>query len=987
MWPDTKLVNQLFRGEALGLTQDELLSVHQAPLLKKRENNRYVTAGEDELFNSLLDCNNPNGYKIILLTGDSGSGKTHQVRWCHAKLCNRFSGNDNNVIIFLEVNSSLKDAVIKLLDQLGDEEDWVRIREQLNQAGAIISNVEDDIVRFCTEIVIQLSNDIRNQLCDRPALNQQLAELFSDLGFIEKIQQDSNNFINILIRSLYDPNDQSLYVQRSRPLRLEDFYFKDLVDMGLPETVEFLYNNFELGVDVEASVQIIKDCWNGASKRLFASRYAVQINVLELFNKIREKLFNQGKNLFLLIEDYVNLSGIQDSIREGLRSPVIINGERRLCDLHALIASTPGQINLDTFDTRSEKWIIEFPTSEQGDHYRIADLIGRYLFACRTPSDQRLDENGNPKNEKIVFDGNIEHKYECFGNINGNYLFPFSEKMLKVLQREMKLKVPREIINACRTLLVNGNNVERTFLEQFNSDIVRIDHSLSQKILANVNNNDQVWARIIVYYYGNNSDEIDPGIFKYFGIGNPFKKPNDKKEQTEDSGEEKKIGEKVPKIQEQTKTNIDDPTIGNEQTNEREKQLLEFKKLEDSINSWNLGNHLDQVVSRELQELIRDAFKENLDWNTLLTKYNDSQKGSLIEKFYLFNFYGKIQQNSIVLISEDGYKNPETLSRVVDWLLAICYRKVFSGFNSDSPIIHDKSPYFWYRCYNDFIDQFRDRFIEVHRNLEDTEKLIRDSILLSIASGRKIRDGEDFDLVKMFIEPEVKSFPGKYDDFSKLLNEVKVKLDPLLEKLKNLFGARQGDTGNALAIDVVSMKHYLNLDKINEVNLNTVLGEKNIGRLNNTIALVNIAVRRIQEGFGNEINTAATLAHINRMINLLNIREKDPVHPKLVLIEGHALYLSMTKGEVTIPHITIIDENLSSLKKLEILRDIDLNQLNMFSSFVEVFNNFHTMFLKSNPTPDGEDEAGIGNARAQVIANLKSAIDLLQNFGGINDNN
>lgn len=984
MWPDTQLVNQLFRGEALGLTQDELLSVHQAPLLKKRENNRYVTAGEDELFNSLLDCNNPNGYKIILLTGDSGSGKTHQVRWCHAKLCNRFGGNDNNVIIFLEVNSSLKDAVIKLLDQLGDEEDWVRIREQLNQAGAIISNVEDDIFRFCTEIVIQLSNDIRNQSCDRPELNQQLAELFSDLKFIEKIKQDSNNFINILIRSLYDPNDQSLYVQRSRPLRLEDFYFKDLVDMGLPVTVDFLYNNFELGVDVEASVQIIKDCWNGASKRLFASRYAVQINVLELFNKIREKLFNQGKNLFLLIEDYVNLSGIQDSIREGLRSPVYINGERRLCDLHALIASTPGQINLDTFDTRSEKWMIEFPTSEQGDHYRIADLIGRYLFACRTPSDQRLDENGNPKNEKIVFGGNIEHKYECFGNINGNYLFPFSEKMLKVLQREMKLKVPREIINACRKLLVDGNNDKVAFLQQFDSEIVRIDHSLSQKILAEVNKTDQVWARIIVYYYGNNSDAIDPGIFTYFGIGNPFS-------EKASNGESKKvippIGGTVPKPVEPSNTRPDDPEDTKPIYDELDAKLLVFKTFEDSINHWNSGKPLDQQVSRKLQELIRDAFKENLDWNTLLTKYNDSRKGSLIEKFYLFNFYGKIQQDSIVLISEDGYKNPETLSRVVDWLLAICYRKVFSGFNSDSPIIHDKSPYFWYRCYYDFVDQFRDRFIEVHRNLEDTEKLIRDSILLSIASGRKIRAGEDFDLVKMFIELEVKSLPSKYDDFSELLKDVKVKLDPLLVNLKDQFSARQGDSGDTLAIDVVNLKHYLNLDKINEVNLNTVLGMKNINRLNNTIDLVNNAVRRVQEGFGNEINTAATLAHINRMIILLNIREKDPVYPKLVLIEGHPLYLSMTKGEDTIPHITIIDENLTSLEKLEILRDIDLNQLNMFSSFVEVFHKFHRVYLDNNPIPAGALEAHIEDARAQVITNLNSAIHLLQNFGGINDNN
>ena len=74
--------------------------------------------------------------------------------------------------------------------------------------------------------------------------------------------------------------------------------------------------------------------------------------VTELFLKVREQLFHDGKELVLLVEDFAVLSGLQGQLLQVMIEGAYRDGRQVLCTMRVALAYTPGYMQTATVLTR-----------------------------------------------------------------------------------------------------------------------------------------------------------------------------------------------------------------------------------------------------------------------------------------------------------------------------------------------------------------------------------------------------------------------------------------------------------------------------------------------------------------------------------------------------------------------------------------------------------------------------------------------------------
>jgi hypothetical protein len=115
-WPTKDNILDCIKTEAEELSDHTLLAVHDPMHLTKFPHNDTPSkASEDEILNHLMEVERP-----IPIVGEAGVGKSHLIRWLHAKLkTQNVVIKDKWQIVRLPKNSSLRQTLhllLKLLD-------------------------------------------------------------------------------------------------------------------------------------------------------------------------------------------------------------------------------------------------------------------------------------------------------------------------------------------------------------------------------------------------------------------------------------------------------------------------------------------------------------------------------------------------------------------------------------------------------------------------------------------------------------------------------------------------------------------------------------------------------------------------------------------------------------------------------------------------------------------------------------------------------
>lgn len=500
-WPSKEHINQCIRTEAEELAEHTLLAVHEPMHLQRRGESETTACMDKDLLSEFLTIERP-----IPIIGRSGVGKSHIIRWLHAKLRVHEKAKEWH-IVRIPKNASLRQVLELLLDGL-EGETFEDVRKSAKNVGKTLNTkaVAEILLKFMGQ---QLRTELENAYATREH------HLQNGKAISEKEKQQLKIIVSHcrdegLPALINDPYFQTFLLNEAHCI----FKFAKRLTSGasdeelsendyqiIAKDLDFDYNISDLSKPAKKYVQsqqlltslekrqeaatMLNMVLGDASRSAFLTLFRFPTgNFQELFKQIRKELHTKGETLVVLVEDMAAISAIEDVLMDSLVEESVYDGKETMCSLRSAIAVTdgyPGYLRRrDTIKTRAtaEWWIEEVYDQEttQAIEGRIIDFCSRYINAARHGRQSlKINWKDTEAPPPIWHNEEIDRQHlDAFGKAGSTNisLYPLSPLAIRALvnrfcrddQGQIRFN-PRQIINQillkilreCRIEAEHGN--------------------------------------------------------------------------------------------------------------------------------------------------------------------------------------------------------------------------------------------------------------------------------------------------------------------------------------------------------------------------------------------------------------------------------------------------------------------------------------------------------------------------------------------------
>ncbi|MDN3716548.1 protein DpdH [Vibrio breoganii] len=414
-WPSLENIENCILSEAERLSDKLLLSVHHPMKLVAipYSTNEPVVKSQQDLLGHLLSNHN-----IIPLIGESGSGKSHLIRWLHAVANHHPKAKKEQWhIIRIPKNASLSQVLEIILRGLeGDIFDNAR-----EQIGKVANSLDHEtttnlmfahVVEAFREVPTRLQKQHQALQSEGKMTKDKADEFMAEMSFAGELQ---HFFDDPHIKASFSGKDSAVRSRVSRLIEIrsyaellednfqvvaEDFKFAsgEEISTQLGARARRAYANLQLESDA-AKRQMAADMTNKAIERacklMFNRLFQFSTgNFQDLFKEIRKYLLKQNRTLVVLVEDLAAISSIDDVLIESLLEQDKDDGVQVLCPMKSVIATTDDlnsyQSHRNTIWTRTSlEW--HLPTDAYVDNFPelkfstedVVDFCARYINAAR----------------------------------------------------------------------------------------------------------------------------------------------------------------------------------------------------------------------------------------------------------------------------------------------------------------------------------------------------------------------------------------------------------------------------------------------------------------------------------------------------------------------------------------------------------------------------------------------------------------------------
>lgn len=384
-------ISAIVKPDSITAAQGDFLATH-VPIKRLRLLHKFEltpTGGTECTEESVYEefVRNPeNRHQFIVVYGQSGTGKSHLIRWFEARF--RAQMPEDEVVLFVRrSDNTLKGTIRQLLampevQEIANREAYDRLTK------AVVTEDEEKLKgRIYHDFINEIEHDdgSRDVCLNRIKQKRLTVFLSNDIVRAHLMVEDgpiARIYAKVAANTAVDRETVAQFVP-------EDF----VLPMNLCEDIE------ASGADAKAlrMMQALMADEGGAEEARHTAAYmncfvndVIQRcagieagDFRDIFQDIRRELYRLGKRLTLFIEDVTSFTGVDNALLDALIvEHTGMNAGEHLCRISAIIGTTGNYLQHNFRDNHKDR-ITQFVyiPSDAFDEEGLCEFVGRYLNA------------------------------------------------------------------------------------------------------------------------------------------------------------------------------------------------------------------------------------------------------------------------------------------------------------------------------------------------------------------------------------------------------------------------------------------------------------------------------------------------------------------------------------------------------------------------------------------------------------------------------